>query len=187
MTDKVYIQFVDSIHKKQFDGLLSACSEAIQKYSPKEIHILLSSNGGNINLAFILFSYLRSLSTEIIMHSSGNIDSCAINLFLAGKQRYATPGTTFLLHGASRTFGKDDSFTVEKLYSEFVSLQKDQEKIITNILTNTNYSEQELKNNLAVGLTLDANEAKNKGIISEIKDFNIPLGAPYLQVSNYMK
>lgn len=187
MSEKVYIQFVDSIYKKQFDGFLNACSEAIQKHSPKELHIIFSSNGGNINLALILFSYLKSLSTEIIMHGSGNVDSCGVNLFLAGSRRYATPGTTFLLHGASRSFGKDDTFTVEKLYSEFISLQKDQEKVIANILNNTNYSEQELKNNLVVGLTLDAEEAINKGIISEIKNFHIPEGTPVLHVNNYMK
>lgn len=64
------------------------------------------------------------------MHGSGNIDSCGINVFLAGEQRFATKGTTFLLHGATRHFGKDDSFTVEKLYSEFISLQKGQEIIL---------------------------------------------------------
>ena len=187
MSEKVFIQYVDSINKKQFDGFLNACSEAIQRYSPKELHILLSSKGGNINLALILFSYLRSLNTEIVMHGSGNIDSCAVNLFLAGSKRYATPGTTFLLHGASRSFGKDDTFTVEKLYSEFIALQKDQEKVISNIINNTNYSKQELKNNLGVGLTLNAEEAKSKGIISEIRDFNIPQDAPVLHISNYLK
>ena len=121
------------------------------------------------------------------MHGLGNIDSCAVNIFLAGNHRYATSDATFLLHGVSRTFGKDDSFTVEKLYSEFISLQKDQEKVISNILSNTNYSEKELKNDLAVGMTLNANEAKNKGIISEIKEYEICQETPYLQVSNYMK
>ena len=120
------------------------------------------------------------------MHGSGNVDSCAVNFFLAGNKRYATPGTTFLLHGASRRFSKDDTFTVEKLYSEFIALQKDQEKVILNILDNTNYSEQELKNSIGVGFTLNAEEAKSKGIISEIRDLNIPNDAPVLHLNNYI-
>lgn len=183
MSEKIYISFVDSINKKQFDNFLKICSEAIQKYSPKELHIMFSSNGGNINLALILYSYLRSLPIKVVMHGSGNIDSCGINVFLAGKERFATKGTTFLLHGATRHFGKDDSFTVEKLYSEFISLQNDQEKVIANILDNTHYSAEELKNNIMLGLTLDAEQAKVKGIISEVKEFLIEQGSPILQVS----
>ncbi len=45
MSDKVYIQFVDSIYKKQFDGFLNACSEAIQRYSPKELYTDLVNHG----------------------------------------------------------------------------------------------------------------------------------------------
>ena len=183
MSEKVYISFVDSINKKQFDCFLKTCSEAIQKHSPKEIHILFSSNGGDINLALILYSYLKSLPVKIVMHGSGNIDSCGINVFLAGEQRFAAKGTTFLLHSATRHFGKDDSFTVEKLYSEFISLQKDQEKIKENILANTAYSEEELKNNIMLGLTLDAEQAKSKGIISEVKEITMDKNTPFLQVN----
>lgn len=183
MNEKVCISFVDSINKKQFDCFLKTCTDAIQKYSPKELHIMFSSSGGNINLALILYSYLNALPVKVVMHGSGNIDSCGLNVFLAGEQRFATKGTTFLLHGATRHFGKDDSFTVEKLYSEFVSLQKDQEKVIENILENTSYSIEDLKNNLALGMTLDAEQAKSKGIISEIKEIKIEPEVPFLQIS----
>lgn len=183
MHEKVYISFADSIKKKQVKEFISTCNKAIQDHSPKRLHILFSSPGGDINLAFILLSFLKAIPVKIIMHGSGNIDSCGINVFLAGEQRFAVTGTTFLLHGATRHFGKNDSFTVEKLYSEFISLQKDQEKVTANILANTAYSEEELKNNLMLGLTLDTEQAKNKGIISEIKDITMDKDTPFLQVN----
>ena len=181
MPDKVYISFADSINKKQFEEFIGTCNKAIQEYSPKTLHILFSSPGGDINLAFILFSFLRALPVKVIMHGSGKVDSCGLNVFLAGDERYATKGTTFLIHGATRHFGKDDSFTIEQLHSELISLQEDQKKIIGNILDNTKFSIDEIKQTLMFGLTFDSNKAKDKEIISEVKEFVVDTGAPFLQ------
>ena len=181
MPEKVYISFVDSIKKKQLEEFIGTCNKAIQDHSPKSIHILFSSPGGDINLAFILFSFLKALPVKIIMHGSGVIDSCGLNVFLAGDERYAAKGTTFLVHGATRRFGKDASFTIEQLHSELISLQEDQKKITDNILDNTKFSIDEIKQTLLFGLTFDSDKAKVKGIITEIKEFVVDVGAPFLQ------
>jgi len=185
MVEKVYISFVDSIHKKQFDAFIKTCSESIQKHSPEELHILFSSNGGDINLGLILYSYLKALHVKVVMHGSGNIDSCGINVFLAGEERFAAKGTTFLIHGAKRTYNRDVTLTVEQLYSDFTSLQKDQEKVIANIIDNTSFSLEELKKDIAIGQTLDTQQAQDKGIIQSIKEITIDHGFPFLQINHH--
>lgn len=173
---------MDSIQKKPVEKFISTCNEAIQKYSPENLHILFSSPGGNINLAFVLYAYLRAIPLNIIMHGAGVIDSCAINVFLAGNQRFASKGATFLLHSATRSFTKDSSYTIDQLHSELVSLQEDQKKVLENILDNTTYTPDDLKRSIMLGLTLNTEQAKEKGIITEIKEFSVQKNSPFLQV-----
>ena len=181
MHEKVYISFADSIKKKQVEEFIGTCNKAIQDHSPKSLHILFSSPGGNINLAFILLSFLKAIPVKIIMHGSGRIDSCGLNVFFAGDERYAAKGTTVLIHGATRSFGKDVTLSMEQLHSELISLQEDQKKITDNILDNTEFSIDEIKQTLLFGLTFDCNKAKEKGKISEVKEFIVDIGAPFLQ------
>ena len=184
MIENVYVNFFDSIEKTPVEKLISICTEAILKHSPQNIHILFSSPGGNISFAFALYAYLKAVPVNIIMHGAGCIDSCAVNVFLAANTRFATKGTTFLLHASKRRIGKDSTFTIEQLHSELISLQEDQNKVINNIIANTKITKEEVAQYFYAGATLSDVKAVEKGIISEIKDFSVKPGCPFYQAEN---
>lgn len=184
MIETVYVNFFDSIEKTPVEKLISICTEAILKHTPRNIHILFSSPGGNISLAFALYAYLKAIPVNIIMHGAGCIDSCAVNVFLAANTRFATKGTTFLLHGSKRRIGKDNTFTIEQLHSELTSLQEDQNKVMKNIIDNTKITREELAQYFYAGTTLSDLKAVEKGLIADIKDFSVEPGAPFYQAEN---
>ena len=182
MSDTVYISFCQDIQKKPVDSLISNCNFALKTYSPKNIHILFASGGGHIGLAFSLFSFLRSLPVNIITHGVANIDSCGVNVFLAGQERYATSNATFMLHQATKKYTQDVSLTVSQMHLDLAMLINDQKSVIKNIADNTLLSEEDAGNIINTGRSITSNQAKDMGIISEIKDFKLETNAPFLQI-----
>lgn len=186
MSDTVYISFIDYIDKNSLDNLMATCNKALKDHpSTKKIYMFFSSPGGNINTAFTLFTFIKALPVKVIMHGSGVIDSSGVNVFLSGDSRYTSKGTTFLLHPATKLFNKDVSITIEQLKSELMALQKEQEKIIQNILENTIFTEKEVTEHIQSGVTLDVASAQEKGIITEVRDFTIDPQNPFYQVAKF--
>ena len=182
MGDTVYIGFCQDIQKKSVDTLISNCNFALKTYSPNNLYILFASGGGHIGLAFSLFSFLRSLPVNVITHGVANIDSCGVNVFLAGNERYATSNTTFLLHPSTKRFSKDVSLTINQLHLELATLQNDQTLVIKNISDNTGLSTADAEEFINLGKIFSSTQAKHFGIISEVKDFSMERNAPFLQI-----
>ena len=182
MTKTVYIGFCQDIQKKAVDSLISNCNFALKTYSPQNIYILFASSGGHIGLAFSLFSFLRSLPVNVITHGVANIDSCGVNVFLAGNERYATSNTTFMLHPSTKRFTNEVSLTINQLHLELVTLQNDQAMVVKNIAENTKISATDAEKFINLGASFKPEQAKQAGIVSEEKDFTMEKNAPFLQI-----
>jgi ATP-dependent protease ClpP protease subunit len=115
------------------------------------------------------------------MHGVGGIESCGVNAFLAGNERYANPGTTFMFHPSTTSFKQEVSLSIDQLKLEVLKLQNDQEKIVENILLHTTYEKEEALSHIQRGIVLNTQHALEKKIIHEVKKFQIKPNCPILQ------
>ena len=178
MGDTVYLTFHDSISLQSANRIMDFCAKSIQQYKPKTLYFLFSSGGGLVDSAVTLFNYFRSLPQEIIMHNVGSIDSIANVVFLAGKTRYATPTSVFLLHGISWTFQQGAAFTYSQM-QETISRFDAAEQLSARIIgERSKLTAQEVRELFRQGQSKEPQFALDKGLIHAIREVDIPEGVP---------
>jgi len=178
MTDTVYLTFYDNINIDSANRLMTFCAKVIQQYQPRSLYFLFSSGGGFVDSGVTLYNYLRGLPQEIIMHNIGSIDSIANAVFLAANKRFATLASTFLLHGISWTFQQGSSLTYTQM-QETMSRFDAAEQLSAQIIGNrTSLTAEEVRELFRQGQSKTPQFALEKGLIHEIKDVQIPSGAP---------
>ncbi|MDO8472381.1 MAG: ATP-dependent Clp protease proteolytic subunit [Dehalococcoidia bacterium] len=178
LEDTVYFTFHDAINLESANRVMDFCAKAVLQYKPKRLYFLFSSGGGLVDSGVTLFNYLRGLPQEIIMHNVGSIDSIANAVFLAGDVRYATPISAFLLHGISWTFQQGAQLTYSQM-QETISRFDAAEHLSAQIIgERSKLPEQEVRDLFRQGQSKDPKFALDKGLIHEIREVNIPMGAP---------
>ncbi len=93
-----YINFSAPIDMKTAQVLMGVLSDQVNK-GEKEICLLFSSPGGQVNPGVTLYNFLKSLPVKIITHNIGVVDSIGNIVLLGGAKRYAAPNSSFLFHG----------------------------------------------------------------------------------------
>lgn len=178
MTDTVYLTFHDSISLESANRVMDFCAKTIQQYKPKELYFIFSSGGGLVDSGVTLYNYLRGLNQKIVMHNVSSIDSIANAVFLAAEVRYATPASTFLLHGITWSFGQGATLTYSQL-QETMSRFDAAEQLTAQIIGDrTKLSADEVRRLFRQGESKPPSFALEKGLIHEIRDLKIPDGAP---------
>ena len=164
---------------KQIMGL---CTDIVGQHNPEKLYFMLSSNGGEVVAGFTLYNFLVGLSTKVVMHNVGTVDSIATVVFLAGDERYASEHSTFLYHGVSFTVQGSMSFTLDQLEERVSSLKEDQERIAKIIADKTGLSLDQTKKYQRRGETLNPEKAKEAKIISQIREVTIPANVPLVNI-----
>ncbi len=178
MADTVYLTFHDNINMDSANRFMKFCENAILKYNPKKLYFLFSAGGGAVDSGITLYNYLRGLPQEIIMHNIGCIDSIANVVFLAGKVRYATPSSAFLLHGINWVFSQGTSSTYTQI-QEIISRFDATEQLCAQVIgERTTLKASEVRELFRQGQSKPPTFALEKGLIHEIRDVNIRAGEP---------
>ncbi|MBB3609588.1 ATP-dependent Clp protease proteolytic subunit [Rhizobium sp. BK602] len=81
----------------------------------KTIYLMINSIGGDIASAISLYHMLRDMDVTINTYAISNVESAAILLFLAGKERVANKESLFAFHSG------EESFSTEKLTSNQIN------------------------------------------------------------------
>lgn len=179
--DVIYFVYHDEISLEKSKIVMELCSQAIMQFSPKTIYFQISSGGGSVDSAITLYNFLKSLPCEIIMHNIGSIDSAANVVFMAGDKCYAAAHTSFLFHGVTYGFGGNVS---KSQITEGLSIVEIAETKIAGILAkHSQLTEREVKDLFVVGESKSATFAKEKGIISDLRDAEVPAGAPIYTIN----
>jgi ATP-dependent Clp protease protease subunit len=174
----VSLVFVGPIQNPAAKNLRNTCCSTVST-GTKEIQILFSSNGGDVNEGFSLYNFLRALPVKLTMHSIGFIDSMAMVVFLAGEQRFCSPDSTFLFHDFVTNFPAPSGISRQQ-FGEFhraaegFRLRSQELLKLRASFTDEDFKSLQLYDKATVH---DANFAKKKGIVHEIKDAAIPEGS----------
>jgi ATP-dependent protease ClpP protease subunit len=185
-TGTFYVNFFDEINDQTVRGLMALCSDIIGKAKPAALYFGFSSPGGSVAAGITLYNFLKGLPVELIMHNTGSVDSIATAIFLAAGKRYACPHSKFLFHGVGMGFPRDSRFNRSQLREYLSGLENDETRIRELVVERTKLSGSELIDLFTQGEAKDTTYALEKGVISEIKPFEIPTGTPFI-TANFSK
>lgn len=181
--ETIYINFYDEINPGKVKVFMAVCADVIDKFRPSALYICLSSPGGHVAAGITLHNFLKSLPVKIIMHNTGSVDSIATMIFLAGRERYATPSSTFLFHGVQTHTSQPVSLSIYQLREILSGLEQDHNKIVHIITNNTQLSEDEVRELFKQGESKSPAFAESKGIVHAVRDLSIPANAKLISLN----
>lgn len=175
---RVYVVFTGEIVPKTIESLIQALSNLAQKRVP-EVYLGISTPGGSVMHGITLYNFLRAMPFNLIVHNIGNVDSIGNAIFLAGRERYACKHSTFMFHGVG--FDRPASRFEEKALREMLGgIESDQRRIGDIIAERTTLTEDEVKGLFREAQTKTAEFARERGIVHDIREFEVPAGAPVI-------
>lgn len=173
----VYLNLYDDITPPKVKTVMAVCVEVITKERPDCLYICFSSPGGDVNAGITLYSFLRGLPVEVIMHNMGAVDSVATAIFMAGDERYASPHSTFLFHGVAMSVGGNSAFHLAQMKELISRLEQDENKIVKVLTDRSQLTEIEVRQLFAVGESKSPAFAQERGIVHGIRNLVIPNNA----------
>jgi len=177
-----YILFTAAVQTAQSAKLRTALTDASN--AGNDIYILMSSLGGNVSEGLNLAAYMKTLPVKITTHNIGQIDSIANVVFAAGSTRYATPNSSFMFHGVSMHYERQD-FIESQLLEQYRQVKRLRENIATVFSQHTGISVADAEELMVTGATiLNAQDALVKLIIHEIRDAAVPPGSHIIAIGD---
>ena len=178
---EIYISFTSVVNEKTAEQFLGfVCNQVNQGI--EKITLLLNSPGGQINYGFNIYNVLSGLPIELVTHNVGNTDSIGNVIFLAGNTRYACRTSTFMFHGAGLEIHKQTKLEQKNLKEFLSGLDADNKRIAEVVSSRTNIDAQKIRRWQGVGRTVDAEFAKEHGLVHDIKEVSIPQGVQVFQL-----
>ncbi len=177
-----YVSFMAGVNESTAQRLLDVVVQEVQK-GAKTIYLVLSTPGGAVREGIALYNILTGLPCEIVTHNVANVDSIGNVLFLAGAKRYASPNATFMFHGVG--FDVKQAVRIEqKNAKELIDGIHAETKKIADVIEDraTFPNRGEIEQLFLEASTRDANYAKSHNIIHEVRDLQVPVGSPFLQL-----
>ena len=174
---RLYVDYNGLITDKSYTTICKYIEICIRKHNFNEIYFCLSSVGGSVNSGLEIYNYLKGLKNiKIIMHNYGFIASMANVIFLAGEERYANSNATFLLHGITNELR--GSFFTHQLEECLSNMKSNEERLQKIYIDRTKLTKDEINKLFQSGEAKNADYAKEKQIITDIRDITINLNAP---------
>jgi ATP-dependent Clp protease protease subunit len=179
-TPLAFVSFSAEINANTTESLLATMANCANQ-NVAEVHLLMSTPGGNVMNGMNLYNVLRSMPFTLVTHNVGNVDSIGNAIFLAGKRRYACPHSTFMFHGVGFDI-QNARFDESKCRETLKSILVEHKRIGTVIRERTNLQDKTIRTLFREAQTKDAAYAATSGIVHEIREVSIPQGAPVVSL-----
>jgi ATP-dependent Clp protease protease subunit len=175
-TSEAYIRLFAPIVPETADKLFRILDQKIGN-GVKRIHLLISSPGGSVFHGLSIYNYLKGAPIEVNTYNFGSVDSIGVIIFCAGSKRYSVPHARFLIHGVRFNINGNVAFDEKELEEHFKSLKIDQRNIAKVIADTCGKEITEIEKKMNDRTTLNPEEAKEYGLVHEIKSLLFPQGA----------
>lgn len=173
---EAYIRFFAPVIPETTDRLFKILDQRIASKVEK-IHLLISSPGGSVFHGLSIYNYLKGAPIEVETYNFGSVDSIGVIIFCAGKKRYSVPHARFLIHGVRFNINGNAAFDEKELEEHLKSLVIDQSNIAKVIADNCEKNIKEIEKNMIDRTTLNPTQAKEYGLVHEIKSPLFPKDA----------
>jgi len=152
------------------------------KQGQREFILLISCPGGSVFHGLSAYNYLKGLPVNITTHNFGSVDSIGVVLFCGGAKRVSVPQARFLLHSVTSNFQQNMSLEEKQLEERLKSLRIDTENIAKVISATTGKSVEDVTQMMQDRTTLNPEEAREWGLLHEIKADLFPTGAEVISI-----
>ena len=177
----VVIRFFAPVIDVTVNALLNAVDQKMRQ-GIRDFIILISSPGGSVPHGLSIYNYLKGLPASITTHNFGSVDSVAIVLYCAGSKRLSVPQARFLLHGVGVQFKGEQNLEEKLLEEKLKGLRIDMENIAKVIAANTGKTVEDVTNAMLERITLNPEEARDWGIVHEIKSPLFEAGSEVISI-----
>lgn len=178
MNKQTFIFFNAPINERSAQSLFAVVVQQID-VGFNDIVLAFSTSGGSVSDGIMLFNSLRALPATLTIHNIGNVDSIGTAIFLAGKNRYVCPHSTFMFHGVSREIGAG-WHAAGNLREQLSFIDADQTRIASILADNTSLKLEKVQEYFRSAATINANEAVELGVAQEVRDIIVPSGSPVI-------
>ena len=131
----------------------------------KPIRIIIDCPGGHLSVSETVSNIIKMSKTPVYGIALGYVASGATVIYLSCHKKFALPNSVFVLH-------KGSCSGVSGTYDEIVAFARDYEKqmetLINFYIDNTNYTEEEVEENIQTDWYIRTGEALEKGIVDEL-------------------
>jgi ATP-dependent protease ClpP protease subunit len=146
-----------------YDNTSEFCEIEI-KVTNKPIRLFITSNGGSVHQALMVYDLIRGLRIPVHTICRGYVASAGTILSLAGKKRFITTNSYMLIHQLSAgSWGKFSSMT-----DQYENAKTLMEHIKSIYIENTNLNSSDLDEILKHDISWPAKICLEKGLIQEI-------------------
>src|SRR4030042_4464481 len=173
---EAYIRFMAPVISQTTDKLLQVVDKKL-KEKCERIHLMISSPGCSVFHGLSLYNFLKGAPVEVYTYNFGSVDSIGVVIFCAGSKRFSVPHARFLIHGVRFNVGGNAIFDEKQIEEHLKSLKIDQQNIARVIADTTQKPVHKVEEDMNNRTTLNPNEAKDYGLVHEIKSSLFPIDA----------
>jgi ATP-dependent Clp protease protease subunit len=137
-------------------------------------HVLLQSNGGYVSDGLCIYNYLHNLPIEFVMYNGGAVASIACTVFLSGRRRYCSSTARFMVHKSHATASPGSRPDALSIIVE--GLRADDARTEQILREHIKLNEEQWRIHQHADLHLNSHDAKQAGMVMDIKDFAPPKG-----------
>lgn len=145
-----------------------------KKFFWDEINLIISSGGGDVIAAFGLYNELKGLGIKLTTHNAGAVDSAAILPFIAGARRTASAASAFFFHQLHWTFSSQGQLTMGTISDSSTWLTRYEGLLAEAVASRTKLDKDKVLSLMRAGTSVDAEKAKEYGIIDSIEELASP-------------
>ena len=178
---ETYIRFMAPVIPGSIDALMKIIDQKIHQ-GVERLHLMLSSPGGSVFHGLSVYNYLKGSPIDVHTYNFGSVDSIGVVIYCAGSVRHCVPHARFLIHGVRMNFNGTASMDEFQLNEHLKSAQIDQKNIARVIADTAGKGSEAVEKDMHDRRTLNPQEAKDYGLVHEIKSELFPMGAEFISI-----
>jgi ATP-dependent Clp protease protease subunit len=176
----VCISFAAPVDNVSAQALVATITQCLSK-KHDDVHLFLSTPGGGVADGIFVYNFLSALPVPLTTYNVGTVDSIGNVIYMAGKTRIAFPASRFMFHGVGFDI-QSARFELKELRERMAGIENDQSIIADILVKHTNLAVDDVKKLFLEAAFLRSMEAKELGIVHEVRDIFLPKGLPILQL-----
>ncbi|MBD3879730.1 MAG: ATP-dependent Clp protease proteolytic subunit [Quinella sp. 1Q5] len=166
----IKISFAGGVNEENIRLFMNEIKHAVDE-SPNAttLTIYISSLGGNVDIAVELFNFLKLLDCKVRTVNTSYVNSAAIIIFAAGKERISLSHSSFYIHSINKNL--NGNFTADDLLREATEMSTNTDKVVTILAGISNKHKSYWKRLMKKGYLLTPQKAKEVDLINDILEY----------------
>lgn len=166
----IKISFTGGVNEENIRSFMNEIKHAVDENpNATTLTIYISSLGGNVDIAVELFHFLKLMDCKVRTVNTSYVNSAAIIIFAAGKERISLPCSSFYVHSITKNL--NGNFTADDLLREAKEMSTNADKVATILANISNKSKAYWKRLMRKGCLLTSQKAKEVGLINDILEY----------------